>query len=171
MRVRCISGSPSSPEAPGEGAGHSLLVDALYTVLGVRFAGGDVSYALVDGRGDGVPRWFPSSMFDFVDRRPSRYWRLRVDRGCALLVVETWADDPSFHEDLCEGDTYAVEAFRDFRRLLESEFPDPEVALSADRGAREPWIRCPVCFREFQSRPESRMVTCPGCRIRMRNPW
>jgi len=74
--------------------------------------------------GPDYPIWYPLPLFETVDSRVSRLWRLAFDStgsGDARIVPEDWAHDEHFYDRLTDGDSEAIRAWVKMKTILEIE--------------------------------------------------
>ena len=90
-----------------------------YCVYGITFRDNTPWYYICLGEDDDSPTAYPANLFSISDGRLSSYWRLSVNEPS--LVIEDWASDPSFYERLVDGDPLAIQSFRRFRALMDTE--------------------------------------------------
>lgn len=138
MTVKCIGVSLTDEQRKKLGASHTLRtvyqlsVGTLYTVLGITLAvhsrifGSATLFEIRDDAGRCYS--IPACLFDIVDARPSKFWRVRK-RG--ELDVALWPEEfyrEFFHDDLSEGVPDVVSAFANVVRRLQSEHAEEDVA-------------------------------------------
>lgn len=140
MRVRCIQnnflqlGNPRAVDhikryvfrSDGE---LNIMVGADYLVYGVVFRDNLPWYYLRLDVDDEAPHPYPAALFEVLDGRLSRYWRLatrETPRGepFSFLVFTEWAENAMFYEDLIEGSPSALATFKRYDSLLVEEFKD-----------------------------------------------
>ena len=134
MRVRCVANMPlhlpsvyfrprgiylqhAKKELP-------LRPGMEYLVYGIIFHDQQASMYLCTEDGPDYPIWYPLPLFEIVDSRASRIWRLAVDlsrSGDARIVPEDWARDNYFYDRLTDGDPEAVRAWDKMKTILEIE--------------------------------------------------
>ena len=135
MKVRCISNTGVDlPERYlDEMAGYTAAtvfeikktIEYVVYALAVRRSG--VWYYVVDNSGVGYPIWHPAPLFELVDTRVSRYWRLGfVQEGpleeSSIFAFTEWADSPlEFYDRLSDGDAEAVAHFSRAKGLIDAE--------------------------------------------------
>jgi hypothetical protein len=107
-----------------------LEVGQEYLVYAISTDTQDVAYYTCGSHYSYYPRWYPASLFEVIDGRPSRYWvcSTQVDakaRGAHLLLTfPEWATRAgTFYWNLTEKDTGAVQAWEKYKQLIEEEFP------------------------------------------------
>lgn len=133
MKVKCVGTrlsddqerqlgyTPSPPKID-----YQIVPGKEYLVLGISFLlptrphGGGAQYQILSDFGG--CRIIPACLFEVVDDRCSRYWRVRQDSdGAVLLWPEEFFTD-FFHDDLSEGFTGAVDMFNRVVDRLTHEF-------------------------------------------------
>jgi hypothetical protein len=125
MRAKCVRLSPAQRELAGSGKqDFHLTIGSQYLVFGIQFAidselhGTGVWLHLVSDHGH--LSWAPISLFDIVDPRVSKHWRIHVDHYGVRLWPESFFQ-AFYHDDLSEDVPNVMEDFKKVRALLESE--------------------------------------------------
>jgi hypothetical protein len=125
MVAKCIRLVPPQGEASlGMPQEFHLSVGRQYVVFGIQFA----NASALHGTGTwlhllsdhGHLSWAPISLFEIVDARVSKHWRIRVDEYGVRLWPESFFRD-FYHDDLSEDVPAVVEDFEKVRALLEAE--------------------------------------------------
>jgi hypothetical protein len=134
MRVRCIKEELSEKEIAASGfppGTWDVTVGEEYLVLGVTlFTGGEntplgAAYEIeADG---GTVYSIPAPLFEIVDDRPSRYWRVGRTEPLGPFGLVLWPEEffeRYFFDDLSEGFPEVVRTYHKVRERLEREFED-----------------------------------------------
>jgi len=129
MRVRCINDELSEKEIAASGfppGTWDVTIGKEYLVLGVTlFAGGEntprgAAYKIeADG---GTVYSVPVPLFEIVDNRPSRYWRVGRRGPFGLVLWPQEFFERYFFDDLSEGVPAALRTYDKVRDRLEQEF-------------------------------------------------
>ena len=105
---------------------YQLTVGNIYTVLGItfhiqsHFYGSGVAVEICDDAGRSAE--VPLCLFEIVDQRPSRFWKIHQynECGCTMRPDEFYKE--YFHDDLSEGSAEAMRVFIDLVKKLEEEY-------------------------------------------------
>jgi hypothetical protein len=101
----------------------------------------------------------------------------RIIKGEGLIDVPCitfpeFAKDDDFYDDLIDGnggDPNEI-IFRKYKELMDMEFPDVSISVSAQLGDEE-WLMCPLCIDAWQSKNfQDALVRCPFCETIFNNP-
>jgi hypothetical protein len=122
----------------------------------------------------------PAELFTIADNRVSRHWRF--DQHLLEMKPPEWGTilsasagypeyvlSDSHMLGLVEGQPADVEVFRRWKRILDLEFPHPDVTDMATPIGQS-WVQCPFCADGWEARPADGMTRCSGCGRIMRNP-
>lgn len=147
-----------------------------YTVYALGMNYGHIWYCICDDNYFFYPNWNPSTLFEIVDNRLSRYWvlgfREQNNKKIPLLSFCEWVNDEYFYGELVDGNANEPNAviFRKYKELLDLEFPDSSVTEIAQIGDEE-WLICPKCLDAWQSKNnQDALVKCPKCQLVLNNP-
>jgi hypothetical protein len=136
MRVKCLSNLgtdlPETCRDPQSGfredTKFAVELNKEYQVYGFTLFLGHIWYYLCDEHFTYYPRWNPAPLFEVTDGRLSKYWVFGYDRGVSkprvIVAFPEWANDPYYYDKLSDGQKAAVEVFRNYKRLLDTEFSD-----------------------------------------------
>ncbi len=129
MRVRCIRDQPEGEalrrmgRAFFDGQGSPLTLGLDYLVYGIAFYDGGVWFQLLSAKGT----WLfdaPMELFEVLDPRVSRHWRLGKREDRVLLCPELLLGD-YVHDDLSEGVPEVVRRLRELTGMMEAEMSEP----------------------------------------------
>ena len=129
MRVRCIRDQPDGEalrrmgRAFFDGRGSPLTVGRDYLVYGIAFHNGGVWFHVLNATGS----WLfdaPIELFEVLDPRVSRHWRLGQRDDRVLLYPELLLGD-YLHDDLSEGVPDVVRRVRELTTVMEAEMAEP----------------------------------------------
>jgi len=120
------------------------------------------------------PMWIPHYFFEVVDNRISRYWvfsfKQDIDKNRFFFSVPEWALQLDFYDRLTDGETYEVQTFQAYKKLMDLEFPDDSVDQTAQPIDKE-WIMCPICLDAwFSEDTKDALISCPKCSQIFNNP-
>ena len=127
MKIKCLTATPTlrgeSVRVPGLDLG--LTPGADYLVLGItllteRTIWKDAIVYQVLSKHQQITH-APSSMFEIVDGRVSRYWTLKMEPSGAHIQPSAF-HAKFFHDRLSDGQPEEVAAFREAVLLLDGEF-------------------------------------------------
>ena len=153
----------------------SVLVGKEYVVYGMTLNLGYIWYYLCDEHFDYYPVWKPSSFFEVVDSRLSRYWiysyQVHPDiETYPVIAFPEWANNLDYYDKLTDGDDPEVAIFKTYKELMDLEFPDSSISKAAQIGDAE-WLICPLCWEPWQNSEDiDALVRCPKCQKILNNP-
>lgn len=148
-----------------------------YTVYGMTIRDGLIWYYVCDRCFTYYPRWKPSSFFNVMDSRLSRYWIYSFKKfdnyaqAYPIITFPEWANEhPDFYDRLTDKDEYEVTIFKSYKELMDLEFPDYSISDIAQIGD-DKWLICPMCIDGWQScNNRDALVKCPKCLRVLNNP-
>lgn len=147
-----------------------------YTVYAIGEVNNFIWYCICDEDFTSFPRWRPSPLFEITDPRLSQYWIFSLEKSenkmLPLLSFPQWGNDANFYAELVDGDSIdpAVVVFNSYKELMDLEFPDGSITVTAQVGNAE-WLICPKCLDGWNSsNNRNGMVRCPNCEEVMLNP-
>lgn len=132
MRAKCVSISPTAEQrmrmgrVAADAHEFALELGKTYMVVGVQFSvdsnvlGTGTWLHLVNEHGK--LSWAPISLFEIVDGRASRYWRVDTTAPGQTRIWPDLLFRDYFHEDLGEGIPEAVAEFTALLQRLEEEY-------------------------------------------------
>ena len=159
----------------------SLNVGKLYVVYAVTFRANYPWYYVADETyvATRYPLAYPAPLFAVVDDRLSQYWAFafipdgrdgsEIRRSRTVISFREWTRDETFFERLVNGEQGAVEVFSKYKALLDLEFPNPSISLSATLSEAD-WLLCPQCGNAWETRSKAGLVQCPNCSAILSNP-
>jgi hypothetical protein len=171
MKVLCTSKGGDSLMDADIKAGNTrhsvfqITTNHEYTVYGVLFSGGTVSYLVQDD--DNLPSWYPASLFRVSDGRVSQYW-VSVDWSSLahkyfyMISFPELVSSPAFFDSLSLGENFAREIFYKRKDLADLEFVDDSVEKTV-MFVDENWVQCPLCCEAWEINSYDAMVRCPKC--------
>jgi len=149
-----------------------ILGEKEYNVYGMAVIQGQVYYYICDGN-DYFPIAKPFHLFNIIDNRLSRYWIFGFYEGFEkypVWVFPEWLNEPLFESYLTHYGESEGEIFKNYKELMDLEFPDKSVSLDAQIGDTD-WLICPNCIDAWESpNDKDAMVRCPKCEKIMNNP-
>lgn len=152
-----------------------LVVGKLYTVFSVFEFMDSVWYAVCDEFFNGYPSIYPYTLFELVDSRVSRHWHVSVNnindaKPTLELSFPEWLDDPFFYNSLIDGESKSVQIFSDYKLLMDLEFGDSSISLSAE-ALDSAWVLCPSCHDAWEcSNTVDELIKCVNCKEIVKNP-
>jgi len=141
MRIRCIANNgehlPENYIDPARGYTKKvelpLTVGKEYVVYAIRAWQGVVWYYICDDNYSYYPMQTPAPLFEVVDSRVSKYWRVMpYPNGVLRIAFEQWFTDPYFYDKLTDQEEAEVEIFDKVKELMDAEdfsFPPLDVAV------------------------------------------
>lgn len=151
----------------------------IYVVYSLAILEDVLWYAICENNQTFYPLLKPSTLFDIVDNRLSRYWIFNIwgvseniNKEIPILSFPEWAKDPYFYGELIEDNSNDPNAiiFKKYKELMDLEFPDPSISETAQIGDAE-WLICPKCIDAWQSKNDrDALVKCPKCKTIFNNP-
>lgn len=152
-------------------------VGSEYIVYGMTVRNDCIWYYICDRVFTYYPRWKPSSFFEVIDPRLSRYWIFsckkfkNYSKAHPIITFPEWADNhPDFYDKLTDGEQKEVIIFKTYKELMDLEFPDSSISEAAQIGDNV-WLICPLCMDAWQfSNEEDALVRCPKCKHVLNNP-
>lgn len=125
MKAKCVRLSRAQGDSPGASKqefhltiGNEYLVFGIQLAVGSDLHGTGVWLHLVSDYGH--LSWAPISLFDIVDPRVSKHWRIHVNDYGVRLWPESFFQ-PFYHDDLSEDVPAVVADFAKVQALLEAE--------------------------------------------------
>lgn len=135
MKIRCIANTGASlPESyidPMRGytkelefpltVGKEYIVYALYTRQG------KIWYYICDENYTYYPMQNPAPLFEVVDDRVSKYWRVKLSpNGLLEIAFEEWFADPYFYDKLTDQEEAEVLIFEKVKERMDAEALSPQ---------------------------------------------
>jgi len=180
MKVKCIH-NKNNPELRAilgdRSEDFSLIEGKEYIVYAIKELHSHIWYCIFDEDSISCPRWNPYPLFEITDPRLSRYWVFAFDQSeskkTPVISFSEWTQDPYFYTHLFEATSSqdpTVLLFNTYKELMDLEFPDPSITLTAKTGDKD-WLICPHCIDAWQSSStHNAMVRCPNCKNIQHNP-
>lgn len=179
MKVKCFGNSQEFLSSQGikedfSREDYRLIIGKEYTVYSLSEFYGYVWYCILDD-GPEFPMWNPSMFFEISDPRLSRYWIYSLQKNYQNNVVPffsfpEWIKNDYFYDSLTDGEDKEVEVFKNYKQLMDLEFPDKTITEVAQIGD-EKWLICPICMDAWENSDASMaMVICPKCKKMLHNP-
>lgn len=121
-------------------------------------------------------RAHPAALFCVIDRRLSRYWKLRfraaeADHTPEFMVIG--------YQEMVENDDHLSGVFEfnrkdlsialSYKEKLDLEFRNDQVAQNGTLIEGN-YVSCPVCADGFESSPFDELLRCPTCGAILNNP-
>jgi hypothetical protein len=150
MRVRCVSNRPDDVALERvrrrffQGGWSAADVGREYLVYGIGFHDGGVWYELESAGSCLFDA--PTELFEVLDPRASRHWRLGM-RGEAVVLCPELLLEPYFHDDLSDGVPQVVERFWRLTHDLEAEMAAEPWGLQPGTVSPEEVVRLLVAAR------------------------
>jgi len=176
MRIICIEeqDSPLSASGYNNSCQLSLMLGKSYVVYAIMID--DVTtWACIRDEVFSSPMWYPLRCFDIQDQRLSRFWIFNSwkqdnkNMKRLIFAFPEWANHQSFYGDLFDGDEQVCATFHKYEKLMNLEFPDPNVVESAQVGDGQ-WLICSLCIDAWQNQSQDALVICPKCQTILNNP-
>ena len=170
MKVKCISNKErTDPSSLYE----FLEVGKEYNVYGMVVSFGQVCYYICDRMHNEFPIAIPADLFEIVDRRLSRYWIfgfINAFENYPFWIFPEWLTERYFQNKLTDWEDREMGIFKSYRELMDLEFPDSSVTVSAQIGD-DMWLICPECIDAWEcSTSKDALVRCPMCKKLFNNP-
>ncbi|MBD2770832.1 hypothetical protein [Iningainema tapete] len=140
MKIRCIANTgeiiPENYLNPAvfltKETKFQLIVGKEYTVYALYKWQQEVWYYICDERYTYYPIQNPAPLFEIVDGRLSKYWRLQIDcNGLLTLAFEQWFFDSYYYDKLTNQEEHEVLIFEQIKELMDKEalspYPSPSV--------------------------------------------
>ncbi|HEX4840344.1 MAG TPA: hypothetical protein VFU89_07890 [Rhabdochlamydiaceae bacterium] len=181
MKIKCIKNQMKDlPEEVLKRYGLTadwpfLIIEKKYVVYAITEFDNNIWYCVCEGGPKSDPKWAPSPLFEITDGRLSRYWiftfREAENRLIPYISFPEMANTPSFYDELIDGDSEDnIAIFRNYKELIDLEFPDTAISEKAQIGDQD-WLICPICIDGWEcSNAVDGMVKCPKCQKVMHNP-
>ncbi|NER03768.1 MAG: hypothetical protein F6K17_14650 [Okeania sp. SIO3C4] len=104
----------------------NLIVGKEYVVYGLYIWQKNIWYYICDERFTYFPIKNPAPLFQVIDSRPSRYWRMELaENGLFTMAFEHWFSIPNYYEKLVDQDEQAVLIFEKYKELMDAEVAEP----------------------------------------------
>jgi hypothetical protein len=151
-----------------------LIVDKQYIVYALSEYYQNTWYCICDESYTYHPMWIPQQFFQVVDNRISRYWvfsfKEDLDKNRFFFGFPEWATQLDFYDNLTDGEQQEVQIFKNYKELMDLEFPDSSITEVAQIGDDE-WLICPSCIDAWQcTNVKDALVKCPKCQKILNNP-
>jgi hypothetical protein len=141
MRVRCILNDYTKLEnsevverIKNQFHGHNysyLSIGEEFIVYGIFFSM-NYPWLLILEKDSELPSYLPIDLFEILDERLSKYWRIGSTNMNELgyinhepntrLALKEWAEDYAFYENLFESELTAVTLFNKYKKLMDFEY-------------------------------------------------
>mgnify|MGYP006924700661 FL=1 len=136
-----------------------------YTVLGIDFLDSSkINYMLVDDCDTYYPMFYSIDFFKITDKRISKYWYNKdlLSNGTkkGLVSFKEAVTDEYFFEHLIDGDHQTIDLFKNYKILLDFEFPN-ETFLVAEIIEKN-WLICPHCSEIWENKGTQGVIQCPN---------
>ena len=183
MIIKCISkiakelpeSTPVSLDNFENKIKYDVEVNKYYVVYGMTISSKYIHYYLNDPSRIYYPWEYPGFLFEVVDGRFSKYWNFTsvydswTMQHRTLWMYPEWVEDRFHYGRLIDKYEQDVQVFKKYQFLMNLEFPNPSVELSAE-ALDEEWLFCKDCIDAWQSTTDDGMVICPKCKKMMHNP-
>ncbi len=154
-----------------------LELNKYYIVYAMTIRSNYVWYYVCDKGISYYPSWKPAPLFEVIDGSISKYWIFSFIQKKEIKYIDTtwaypeWANAPNtYYGKLTDGDEEEVEIFKQYKRLMDLEFPDPLI-LDYAKALDKEWLLCEYCIDAWKSTvTDQGMVCCPVCERMMHNP-
>lgn len=104
----------------------NLIVGKEYVVYALYIWQKNIWYYICDERFTYFPIKNPAPLFQVIDSRPSKYWRMELgENGLFILAFEHWFSMANYYEKLTEQDEEAVLIFEKYKELMDAEVAEP----------------------------------------------
>ena len=143
MIIRCIANTgehlPENYIDPARGYTKKiqlpLTVGKEYVVYAIRAWQGIVWYYICDDNYSYYPIQTPAPLFEVVDSRVSKYWRVMpYPNGVLRIAFEQWFTDPYFYDKLTDQEEAEVEIFDKVKELMDAEdFDLPPLDIAVEK--------------------------------------
>ena len=149
--------------------------ELFYTVYGMMVQDQSIRYFLFTESESYYPFLYEASDFDIIDPRLSKYWKYYAYqlsdplRYYNLWVYSEWGTDQEHYDKIVDCYDEEVEIFEKYKYLMDMEFPNPSIELSAE-ALDDEWLLCKDCIDAWQSTTDDGIVICPKCYKMMLNP-
>jgi hypothetical protein len=135
MIIRCIANTGASlPESylnPGvyltPKTQFNLTIGKEYIVYALRAYQENAWYYICDDNYTYYPMQNPAPLFEVVDDRVSKYWRLKLEpNGVLRIAFEEWFADPYFYDKLTDQEEAEVSIFEKVKERMDAEALSPQ---------------------------------------------
>ena len=168
IKNNCVSIAGAIPNGRYYGDS-SLLEVGKYYVVYAMYISEDISFHI--DTNSYLPGHFPSSLFDMVDPRLSKYWVLgsyckprdNSIQKFTILSYPEWAlNYPEFWEKFVDGDKDTRDRFYRFKELVDHEYQIKSVLIHA-KVVDDGWSKCEKCENIWAAEDSAELVNCPDC--------
>ncbi|MCU0517763.1 MAG: hypothetical protein MUC60_13045 [Oscillatoria sp. Prado101] len=130
MRIRCMANTGASlPENYlnqsvfiTERTEFNLTVGKEYIVYAFYEWKGEIWYYICDDNYTYYPMQNPAPLFEVVDDRVSKYWRVKLSpKGLLEIAFEEWFADPYFYDKLTDQEEAEVSIFEKVKERMDAE--------------------------------------------------
>lgn len=153
-----------------------------YAVIGIRNYKNILYFLINNCDYSTYPSHMPSGLFEIIDKRFSRYWKLpenvtkyddimHLSPG-QLITFQEWCDaENDFYTAIVDGDfeDETVKIYVRYRELMEYEFKNPSITDAA-KLIETNWVQCLSCFDAWQLSNNDEIIKCPSCNRVMLSP-
>jgi hypothetical protein len=178
MRVKCIENKVSIlpkilHEFFGDNLNANLILNESYLVYALKEDCGYIWFCLLE-KENSRPRWYPEHFFSVEDQHLSKYWIFNFYLDwqkikSPLLAFPEWANDIDFYAGLFDDNEEAWEILKKYLKLMDLEFPNPNITETAQIGDDQ-WLICPLCIDAWENQTIDALVVCSKCKTTLNNP-
>lgn len=151
-----------------------VVIGSVYSVLALSVVNGHTYFGIWS---DDQLRFqlLPADLFTITDNRISQFWRITYEKADSDFSSFTFLGHPETANNrehingLLEGQEQAIAILDNYRELIELEFSDPSIKLTAEAIDGE-WLLCPNCYHAWENQTKLELVKCPSCGTLMNNP-
>lgn len=148
-----------------------------YTVYGIEYLDEqEINFMIKDDTGVIYPKFFPSSFFEIIDSRLSRYfigtsekqYPIKDIKYPAFISYKEIVLNGFFYDDFIECKNEANQIFEKYKDLIDNEFPSSE--LKDAELIENNWVFCCNCDESFEVKYNNGIIICPNCKHKCNNP-
>jgi len=181
VRVRCINNDKSVlPSAIYKKYSDNLDDKALisrkeYIVYALAHFEESLWYCIFAEDFNFFPIYKHFCFFEISDPKISRFWifDLYLEKSTNFEIYVSfpeWIKEEYFYANLVDGKKREQRIFDRYKELMDLEFPDPNISISAEVGDKS-WLICPNCIDAWECHNNiDALVKCPKCGNKWNNP-
>lgn len=98
-----------------------------YLVYGIEEIRGIKYFLIVHNKTCYYPNYYDSSLFDIIDNKLSKYWKINLVNGDLKILFDDWLAVPNYMQYYVNGDIdedesfYTLNEFIEYQKLIEDE--------------------------------------------------
>jgi hypothetical protein len=153
-----------------------LILNKIYICYAIVFDVLTKWYFVLDESGVTYPTSYSSFLFEDIDRSVSRYWVVGEHydfkgRKSPIVAFNEWACDRFFHGNMFSGDKNATSLFNRYKKLMDVEFPRPDITEKAVALGEPNWVFDNESEDSWQTNTTDALTVVPKTKKMLINPY